>query len=71
MFGRRQCAPADPVDEIAVGKFHQSLESGKIMLVEGMDMGIGEAAEKEVRFARPATPCAEARPTASRGEGSA
>src|SRR6267154_3847395 len=56
MFWRRITDAEDPVEQIGVRAIEQRLESPELIVVQGREGVLGERAENEVAFLRPAMP---------------
>jgi hypothetical protein len=56
MFWRRITDAEDPVKQIGVGAIEQRLEPPDLIAVQGLEGALGERAENEVTFLRPAMP---------------
>ena len=56
MFRRRIADAEDPVKQIGVGAIEQRLESPELVAVQRLEGVLGERAENEVAFLRPAMP---------------
>ena len=65
MLGGRRGAAGNPVEEIGIGAFEQSLVAVELAVIELGEMGVGKAAENEVALPRPAMPGAEREPLAA------
>ena len=65
MLGRRGGAAGDPVEEVSVGAFEQSLVAVELALVKAGEMGISKAAEDQVALPRAAMPGTEREPLAA------
>src|SRR5258705_13624456 len=56
MFRRRITDAENPVEQIGVRAIEQRLESPELIVVQGRERVLGERAENEVAFLRPAMP---------------
>src|SRR5258705_13940924 len=59
MFRRRIADPKYPVEQIGVRAIEQRLESPELVAVQSLEGVLGERAENEVAFLRPAMPAAK------------
>jgi hypothetical protein len=65
MFRRRIADAEYPVKQVGVGAIEQRLKSPELIAVQGLEGVLGERAEDEVAFLRPAVPAPEQQPPAS------
>src|SRR6266704_3194674 len=65
VFGRRRGAAGDPVEEIGIRAFEESLVAAELRIVESGEIRLGERAEDQIGFARAAVPRAEEEPLAA------
>jgi hypothetical protein len=65
MFWRRIVDAEYPVKQVGVGAIEQRLKSPELIAVQGLEGVLGERAEDEVAFLRPAVPAPEQQPPAS------
>ena len=56
MFRRRIADAEYPVKQVGVGAIEQRLKSPELTAVQGLEGAVGERAENEVAFLRPAMP---------------
>src|ERR1700741_1434559 len=56
MLRRRIADAEDPVEQIGIGTFEQRLEAPKLIVIQRFEGVLGERAENEIAFLRPAMP---------------
>jgi hypothetical protein len=59
MFRRRITDSEYPVEQIGVGAIEQRLKSPELIAVQGLEGVLGERAENEIAFLRPAMPASK------------
>jgi hypothetical protein len=65
MFWRRITDAEDPVKQIGVRAIEQRLKSPELIAVQSLEGVLGERAEDEVAFLRPAMPAPKEKPPAA------